>query len=624
MKNNILKQSEKKLITDFNNNYFKKPKFDNVIEMFEKVAKKWSRSIAIEHGEENINYNDLDEKTDAICNYLNTESVDKNVKVCVFMDRGIDVIIAILGILKARRIVVPIDPEYQEQKVKSLINIIEPSLIITQKKYFNIVKKNFVNIKILVIDAEINSCFPAIDFSNKLSEQKIVDNIRKSKCAYIYFTSGSTGTPKAVLEKNINLAFSAEWMINKFSIKQNCRVGQLVSISFHMFFREVFIAICSGATLCIPENKKIILDPSELVKWFRYARVNLVHCVSLVFKNIMLATKSISSLKQLKHIIVFGDRLKYDKCLQLFFDKINNNIDLTNIYGQTEAPLKFYHRISTKDLKKRIIPIGKPIEARALILSDKQKVEKIGVAGEIYIRSPYLADGYYKNNRLTKKVFIQNPFIKNTKDIVYKTGDLGKLTTNGEIECLGRINNQIKINGVFVNLDEIEACLLSHDEINSCVVVKKEDENSNDYLVAYYISTKIIKLKNFLENKMPDIVVPDYFIRVKSLPYNINGKIDRKKLEKMKIKKQKYATKSNQPIKTEDLLIKIWQDIFDIKQLKRTDNFFSLGGHSLKAIKLINQINVELNANLSIIDLFSNPTVDDLRWLIEKQKIDKK
>ncbi|HAK42179.1 MAG TPA: hypothetical protein DCM59_05020, partial [Clostridium sp.] len=443
---------------------------------------------------------------------------------------------------------------------------------------------------------------------------------------YIYFTSGSTGIPKAVLGRHNSLVHFIDWEIKQFSINDKFRVSQLIYPGFDAFLRDVFVPLCAGGTLCIPDNKELSLNTDKLIEWIEEKQITLIHTVPSVFKMISSEITDNIKFDSLKYILMAGELLRGND-INKFITMYGKRIKLINLYGTTETTLiKAFYQIKEEDTKKSVIPVGKPISLTQILILDKNlRPCANGVIGEIYIRTPFMTAGYCNDRNFNKKVFIKNPLKDDQNDLVYKTGDLGKRSPDGDIQVLGRIDNQIKIRGMRVELGEIENRILKYEAIKE-VVVLAIGEDIDKMLYAYitaYEKIEALELKNFLKKDLPEYMIPIKFVQLDKMPLNSNGKIDLKKLMRLyanNIIKKDYQKPKN---KIEEDILKIWNEILAIDNISTDDNFFELGGHSLKAAALTAKFYKNLNIQIPINKIFEHPTISELAEIVSGLSIDK-
>ena len=353
---------------------------------------------------------------------------------------------------------------------------------------------------------------------------------------YIYYTSGSTGQPKGIAGRLAGLSHFIQWEIETFNIDDGWRVSQFISPTFDAYFRDVLVPLCAGGTVCIPPDSPGNLKTDVLIDWIDRGRIDLIHCVPSLLQAVLGGNLDSEKFKSLKHILLSGEMLHVSE-VKRWMEVFGDRIALVNLYGSTETTMvKFFHIVQQTDLSRGFIPIGKPMKgARALVLDERQRVCPPGVAGEIYIRTPFRTLGYYKNPDATKEVFVQNPFNDHPDDLIYRTGDLGLILNDGNFRFLGRKDNQVKIRGIRVELGEIENHLLNHPLVGAAVVLAREDVPGDVRLAAYIVAKQgaapsIKDLRDWLKQGLPEYMVPSAFVVLDSLPLTPNGKVDRQAL----------------------------------------------------------------------------------------------
>ncbi|MDQ1355029.1 MAG: hypothetical protein QG657_5338, partial [Acidobacteriota bacterium] len=432
-------------------------------------------------------------------------------------------------------------------------------------------------------------------------------NILADHLAYIIYTSGSTGKPKGVMVGHRSLVNLCCWHNTYFVITSWDRFSRYVGFSFDASICEFFPSLISGASICIiPEEIKL-----ELEKLNCYYENNGV-TVSLLPAQVAEQFMTINN-TSLRILEVGGDRLK---------TFVKRNYQLYNCYGPTEDTICTTSYLVTESSDN--IPIGKPIaNNRVYILDSDNCLQPVGVPGELYISGECLAQGYLNQPELTAEKFIylhHSSFIIHHLEL-YRTGDLARWLSDGNIEFLGRIDQQVKIRGFRIELGEIESCLMKHPDIKEAVVLAQE-ESGDKYLCGYIVPTRelvIVELREYLSKDLPDYMIPSYFVQLEKIPLTPNGKIDRKALPGLELKTGAgYIAPRND---IENKLVKLWAEILGrdtahISQLQTSigidDNFFQLGGHSLKATILVSKIHKELNIRLPLAEVFINPTIRGL------------
>lgn len=589
-------------------------------EKIKEIVLRYPDKPALVHGDRIHNYNQIDVESEKIEKILyKTIGTSKNV--VILMDKGIELIESILGTLRSGNIFVPLDATFPENRLKMMSDIVTPSCILTQSIYLeksiSIVKTMEEKPNIILSDkVEIDGIntygINIICLQDYKFELDKLPEIPFNKHCYIYFTSGSTGKPKAILGRQKSLSHFIEWEINEFGIDSEFKVSQFTGPSFDPFLRDVFVTLYSGATLCIPESSEIVLDPRSVLDWIETNKITLIHMVPSLFKVMVLALREHRVLENLKYILLSGELLRGND-IKDFLEVYGSKVQLVNLYGPTETTLaKMFYRISPEDAEKTVIPVGNPLPgAQIMILDEQLRSCDNGVVGEIYIRTPYITSGYLNDKNLTKQVFIKNPFTMNPQDIIYKTGDIGKVLPNGNLEILGRKDNQVKINGVRMELGEIESVILKYTYIKDVVVVTKGEPEK--YLCAYFTSNQIVnvdEIEEYLDLELPMYMIPAQFIQLEKLPLNANGKIDRKALAGLQVNVNGENLNVKSRNLTEQKISNVWKEVLNLDHISIDDNFFTIGGNSIKAVQVISMLSVDFKINLN--DIFKHRTIRKL------------
>ncbi|MCU0287952.1 MAG: condensation domain-containing protein, partial [Acidobacteria bacterium] len=434
----------------------------------------------------------------------------------------------------------------------------------------------------------------------------------------------TTGKPKAIMGRNSGLLHYISWEIRKFAIKNGFRIAQLAIPSFDPFLRDVFVSLCSGGVVCIPGNKDIVMDSVALRKWLEKVRVQLIHCVPVLFKLINSAPLTAANLKDLKFILLAGEKV-VPSVLAHWYEIFGERIQLVNLLGPTETTqAKICYLIQMDDVKRVRIPVGKPMDGAAVILLDDQlNVCGILEKGEIFIRTPFRSCGYFGDDELNKMKFIQNPFSDIAGDIIYRTGDMGMFLPDGKLDFVGREDRQVKIRGRRIELEEIENVLLRHPAVKEAAIKKIETPNNDELLCAYVVENsqyagdeKLFTgtLPKYLAERLPDYMVPANIVKIEKIPRNTNGKIDYRKLPDPFAGKQKERVLPRDEI--EKRVLRTWVELLKLETIGVTDSFFNSGGSSLTAISLTHKIHKEFDVRLALEDVFKSPTIAEQAKLI--------
>lgn len=584
-------------------------------------------NVSIEYGDRSLTYAELDRRSDIIAHWIINRGIEPHTFMGVLMNDRIDAISTIVGILKARCVIVPLYPGYPNGRITDMIRSTDIKFIFIDQANASRFKKST-----LLLDKNkeflfINDFFPGNEvqkFTGRPGRQCSGEDP-----LYIHFTSGSTGVPKAVLGKNKSLLHFIQWEIDRFQIDSRFRVAQFTIPGFDPFLRDVFVPLCSGGVVCIPETEEILLSSGQLIQWLDENQVGLIHCVPSLFRMLKADFLTPAHFKSLKCILLAGEKVTPSDFVH-WYDTFNERVQLVNCYGPTETTMsKAFYFIGSEDIHKDRIPIGKPMEgSRIIILDENMKICSPLDVGEIYIRTPFRSFGYYNDLELTRRKFIQNPFNDDPNDILYRTGDLGRFLLDGNIDILGRVDRQVKIRGYRIELEEIEIALTGYPYIKDAVVVKKERTGNNEILCAYVTVEKIKvkedfddKLKEFLSGKLPDYMVPAHIKIIDKIPRGATGKVDFNALPDPFQRENEICILPRDHI--ERKLGKLWTEILGIEKIGIDERFIQLGGNSLNVMALISKIHKEFNIRIGLGEFFNHQTIKTQAEIIHKSEQDR-
>jgi len=593
----VLGEEEKyKLLFEFNDTYAEYPRDKTIHELFEEQVDKTPDNIAVVYEDSQLTYRELNEKANQLARVLREKGVVPDSIVGIMVERSLEMIVGIMGILKAGGAYLPVDPEYPKDRIEYMLEDSRASILLTQK---HLRGKTAFDGEVIELDSER---LHAGDSSNLEAVN------RSNDLAYVIYTSGSTGKPKGVMVEHKSISNTINWKMQKHSMGISDIVLPILSYTFDAFTSSLFITLNSGACIVILSNEDI-RNPYVIVHNLK--KNNVTHLVSTpAIYSTLLDNYEEDATLLLKAVTLGGDRISEDlvvKSKQKFkLAKIHNE------YGPTENSVVTASKMDIKSGDS--ITIGKPISnTRIFILDKNNKIQPVGVAGELCVSGAGLARGYLNRPELTAEKFVENLFEPGMR--MYRTGDLAKWLTDGNIEFLGRIDDQVKIRGYRIELGEIESQLLKHSDIKEAVVIAKEDENGSKYLCAYIAGEKKLvlgELREHLGKELPDYMIPAYFIQLEKLPLTPNGKIDRKALPEPDgsiATGTEYAAPRNE---IEEKLVKIWQEVLGVDRIGINDNFFELGGHSLKATSMVAKIHKELNVEVPLREVFKTPAIKGL------------
>lgn len=577
-------------------------KKETIYDIFEKQVLRTPHAVAIRYKDKILTYMQLNCHVNKMSNYLDTLNLPSQTSIALYLNPSIEMIVTILSVLKSGFYYVPIDVTYPVDRVNFMVKDSNCSLIITENETQCKLASLFDNtLNISLISFEINA-----------QSENYQCKARSNDLAYMIYTSGSTGVPKGVQITHAAVHNHMSWMSHEFKFDSTDKVLFKTPLSFDPSVWEIFMPLFNGSELVIsPAGSHI--DPELLIDLVLENKVTIIQVVPSILKQI-LNSKRIGACKSLKNIYVGGESLR-PEIKNLFFKKLDCR--LINLYGPTEATIDItFHEVLPDDFDINTNIIGRPVSNTAIyLINDMGNLAELGESGEIFIGSLSLSKGYHNRDSLTKEFFIANPFESNKFDILYKTGDLAKWLPTGNLEYLGRNNDQVKINGVRIEPKELVSIVLQHKEVSDCIVTKKTDSHGHDYLACYltfkpFKPINVADIKKHLKSKIPTYMLPKVYIPIDEIPLTANGKVDIGALPEANFKETVEVDLSEGDLlENERELLLIWQMVLEINQIDINDNFFDMGGGSLLALKLITIIHEKLGASMRIRDIFDYPTV---------------
>ncbi|MES2730820.1 MAG: amino acid adenylation domain-containing protein, partial [Bacteroidota bacterium] len=601
----ILSSEEKyQLVTSFNDTLADYPQEVCLHELFEAQAKKTPHQVAIAFGEEQLSYQALEQQSTQLACYLQQQGVTPDTLVGICMERSIEVIVAILGVLKSGAAYVPIDPHYPKDRILYVLEDSQVPFVLTQGKLKEKIQRlaSQTQCQLLSLEDDWETGGP---LTSRLTSQ-----VRATNLAYVIYTSGSTGKPKGVMVEHAAVVNYVLNFIEQFKVNASDKFIHGASISFDISIEEIFPILLSGGCLVI--SKDGYLDVDGFVRELHDHQVTIVSTVPAVIQQ--LNSRPLKNLP-LRLIISGADVLKPQ-----WISELQPSAAIYNTYGPTEATVcASYYKIEGVTQGVQRIPIGKPIRNTQIYLLDKAlSVVPIGVAGELHIAGAGLARGYLNRPALTEEKFINNPWGTGR---LYKTGDQARWLADGNIEYLGRIDEQIKVRGLRIEPGEIESILTTHAPIQQAVVIAR-DQQGDKQLIAYYVATEAVEaadLRSHLQKTLPDYMIPAAFLRLEEIPLLATGKVNRKWLQTREVDLASSKVYVAPRTAIESALATIWEAVLGIEKVGIYDNFFELGGDSLLVTRVVSAIRKNLSVELAIKDLFSRPSIALLSELISTE-----
>lgn len=602
-----LSSEETALLLDTVNNVESPSKSTLVLDRFNAQVAKTPNQVAISFKDETYTYKELDEKSNQLANCLvNDHSIKNGDVVGIKLDRSNWVLISILGILKTGAAYVPIDPAYGSSREEHILSDANLSLLITESSYM-----------FDMFDFDGNMLTVDIDFeADEFSTAFEAIGITEETVAYMIYTSGSTGKPKGVLIQHGALANYLDWGTKQYLTEntlENFDFGLYTSLSFDLTVTSLFLPIVNGGTLHIYDQG----DISQTLTSYLNSGVS---CIKLTPAHITLLKELDIEQSAVAVAIVGGDALLPHHVETL--RSINPNMKIYNEYGPTEATVGcMVFEVTSKDE----ITIGKAIQnTEIFVLNRNNQLVPNGVSGEICVGGAGLAKGYLNREDLTAEKFIPHPYVQGKR--LYRTGDVGTWLADGNLAYLGRQDDQVKIRGYRIELGEIEQQLLNKQSIQEAVVLTHTMENGEKQLVAYLAFEEkedtAMNIRKFLAESLPAYMIPAHFVPVERMPLTVNGKINKEELANLKDVKldggSEYVAPRNE---TEEQVAKIWEKDLDIDTISIRDDYFHLGGDSIKMIRCISFINKEFDVEMPVATFYENPTIEGVAaYILEIEK----
>lgn len=579
------------------------------IQLIERQAGLTPNKTAVSYKDAELSYQELNKRANQLAGYLIAQGIVKGNIVGIAVDRSLELLVTLLAVFKAGAAYVPLDPEYPNQRLEYMLNDSEAAILITNSKYTGELN---TQAKVLVLE----DVWAELDAFEDNPRVEVMSN----DLAYVLYTSGSTGRPKGVMVEHGSLYNLIKSVQHFPGLESHDKLLSLTTISFDISALELFLPLTVGATLFI-NDADFAKDGEAILNLIKQENISFIQATPSTYKMMLAAEwEEICNIKA----ICCGEQLPkdlaekiLDKCARLY-----------NMYGPTETTI--YSTGKEILANDEVITIGKPIDnTQVFILSDQQQMVQEGEIGEICIAGDGLARGYFGNPEKTAEKFIT----ANIGDLaikLYRTGDLGKILENGEIQCFGRIDHQIKIRGYRIETGEIEYFLTQQQNIAEAMVTSWMGPSGDPRIAAYIvpssnvppqeISAHISKWRTGLRLLLPFYMIPNDFILMDAFPLTENGKVDRKKLPIPNINSVQTNDDALPRNPLEVLIAKVWTDNLGINQIGIHENFFDLGGHSLTAVKVVVQIKKESGKYLPLGSLFKNPTIAELAALLTSEQ----
>ncbi len=610
----ILTEAERQLLlVEWNNTAIDYPLNLCLHELFEAQVERTPDAVAMIFEDTHLTYRELNARANQVAHYLRRAGVGPDVLVGVYMERSLELVIALLSIIKAGGAYIPLDPTYPQERLSFMLEDAQVRVLLTQERWITTLPAHCT--RVLCLDSGWKDV--AHEGRTNLSNVVTPDNL-----AYVIYTSGSTGKPKGAMNTHRGICNRLLWMQDAYQLTEADRVLQKTPFTFDVSVWEFFWPLITGAQLVVarPEGHK---DSAYLISIIMQQKITTLHFVPSMFQ-VFLEEPGLEECHSLQQVICSGEALPFEVQERYF---ARHNGALHNLYGPTEAAIDvtFWH--CKRNSERKIVPIGYPIANIHIYLLDRHgHPVPIGVPGELHIGGVGVARGYLNRPELTNERFIPNPFSSTPGERLYKTGDLARYLPDGSIEYLGRIDHQVKMRGFRIELGEIEEILRQYPAVRETVIVVREDIPGDKRLVAYIVphmkqSISIGDLHTHLTTYLPAYMIPSAYVVLEGLPLTHSGKVNRRALplpDQTRPELQETFVAPRTPM--EEAVAAIWSQVLKIEGIGIYDNFFKLGGHSLLATQVLSHLRATLQVDVSLRNFFEAPTIAQLSTIIKYQQ----
>ena len=597
---------------------FKKENVEQSIpDRFEETVRKYSDRIATKTATCTLTYEELNKGANRVARAILCEQGQGAEPVVVLFEHGIQPISAILGVLKAGKFCVPVDPSFPHGRIASILEDSGARLIVTSRQNFSLASQ-MVNNRSQLLDTD------AIDAD--VSDENLYFPISPGSFACIMYTSGSTGDPKGVLQNHRGILHKVMLYTNLLHLCSRDRLTLLHYSCFDGCMLHLFGSLLNGASL-FPFDPRLG-GGKQLARWLIEEQVTIYHSVPMVLRQMIDALTGEEEFPNLR-VIQLGAMPITRGDVELYKKHFSSECILVHTMGSTECGIArhyFIHKAS--QIAGSTIPVGYAVEDKEVILLDEGGCEVgVGQVGEIAVKSRYLSPGYWRKPQLTLAKFLPDP--NGGDQRIYLTGDLGRMEPDSRLFHLGRKDFQVKIRGYKVELNEVEIALLEHPAVKEVAVVGREVPPGDAQIIAYFVPggepvPTVSELRSFLTRKLPDYMIPSVFVMLPALPLMLNGKVDRLALPEPGKSRPELGTPFVAPsTPVEEELSRIWAEVLYLDQVGIRDNFFDLGGHSLAAARVVSQVIKEFQLELPLQSLFQSPTVAEMAVTITENQAKK-
>lgn len=615
----IVPESERRLVIEqFNATHAAYSHEKLVHQLVEEQAQRTPAALAMTYEGESLTYAELNDRANQLARYLRSEGIVTDQLVGACFERGLEMVVGLLGILKAGAAYVPLDPNYPVERLRYMLEDAQPRVVLTQEKLKSVIPA--IGVKIVVLDLQHRGLTSHSPENLPAAELELTSR----SLVYVIYTSGSTGYPKGTMMSHRSMVNLIQWHGRELPLRGGERVLQFAALSFDVAFQEIFSTLGAGGTLVLL-NEWIRRDARALMEFLNEQAIERLFVPPLILQSLAehFKTARISAPKGLKDVITAGEQLRISAEVVNFIKHLAA-CRLHNHYGPTETHVVTALTLTGDPGEWPEFPkIGRPISNTQMYVLDEQlQPAPIGVVGEIYIGGTGVARGYQNRPELTEQRFVTDPFSTDAQARLYKTGDLGRWSADGLLDYLGRNDDQVKIRGFRIELGEIESQLAQHEAVKEAALIAREDMRGEKRLVAYVTSRNQVApsaeaLRTHLEAILPDHMVPTAFVTLDHLPVTPNGKLDRRSLPAPDVGAYVSRQYEAPQGEVETALAAIWQSLLGIDRVGRNDNFFQLGGNSVSAMRLAVRVADTFAARINVQAIFRTPVMRQMAESVE-------
>ncbi|MBV9209693.1 MAG: amino acid adenylation domain-containing protein, partial [Acidobacteria bacterium] len=610
----LSREEEHQLLFEWNGKQTDFPDTLCLHEMFERQAAKTPEAVALVCEDERLTYEELNRKSNRVAHYLRALGVGAETRVGILMERSVEMVLAVLGIMKAGGAYLPLDPAYPQERLSFVMTDADVSILLTQERFIASLSDN--RARTICLDTD----WQMIELE---SFENVEADVTPDNMAYVIYTSGSTGQPKGVMAPHKGIVNCLHWLQQgSYSVDDRDCLLLRASLSFDASVWELLTAIVCGGRVVVAQHGGH-RDPDYLVRAIADNGVTLVNFVPSVL-SMLLDEEHVTDVLSSLRLVSFGGEAMPVETLERLQERLG--IEAHNFYGPTECSIGSVEWLCTNVSGRQVVPIGRAIDnTTAFILDSHMQPAPVGVTGELYLGGVCVVRGYLKRPELTAERFVPDPFSTEAGARLYRTGDLARYDREGQIEYLGRVDHQVKIRGLRIELEEIEAVLGSHAAVSECLVLAREDVPGDKRLVAYLVAAPeqlipgAAELRGFLKDKLPDYMIPTAFVALEKFPLSTSGKVERKALPAPDMDAGVSEDEAQARTAVEEIVAGIWCEVLGRERVSVSENFFEAGGHSLLATQVMSRVREAFRIELPLSSFYESPVLSELASAIEAQ-----